>query len=136
MFDQRRTALDLEEISGVVGNRPVCIVEEYLHVFNVEWTERTDLLRALLPYLTLVTVAFHSRRASGGKYKELLSMATTKKKLDSGTKKYLVTWEMDIEADSPRLAAAEALLHHRDPEGRATHFKVSDEDGNVTDVEF
>ncbi len=41
--------------------------------------------------------------------------------------KYFVTWEMDIEADSPEEAAVKALYIHRDPESVATVFKVKGE---------
>lgn len=37
---------------------------------------------------------------------------------------YLVQWEIDIEADSPREAAVKALRIQRDPESIATVFAV------------
>lgn len=37
---------------------------------------------------------------------------------------YLVTWEIDIEADSDEEAAAKALEIQRDPESTATFFWV------------
>ena len=37
---------------------------------------------------------------------------------------YRVTWEIDIEADTPLEAAEEALTIQRDPESTATFFKV------------
>jgi hypothetical protein len=40
--------------------------------------------------------------------------------------KYLVKWEIDIDADSPLEAAKEALRIQRDPESIATVFKVND----------
>lgn len=40
--------------------------------------------------------------------------------------RYFVTWEMDIEADSPEDAALEALRIHRNPESVATVFKVTE----------
>jgi len=39
---------------------------------------------------------------------------------------YLVTWKIDIEADSPEEAAAQALITQRDPESAATVFTVVD----------
>ena len=39
---------------------------------------------------------------------------------------YRVVWEIDIEADSPVLAAKEALLTQRDPTSTATVFVVSE----------
>ena len=42
-------------------------------------------------------------------------------------KQYNVTWEMPIEADSPREAAEIALRVHRDPSSIATFFVVEDE---------
>ena len=38
---------------------------------------------------------------------------------------YLVTWEIDIEADSDEEAAAKALEIQRDPESTATFFRVT-----------
>jgi hypothetical protein len=40
--------------------------------------------------------------------------------------RYFVTWEMDIEADTPEAAALKALRIHRDPESVATVFKVAE----------
>lgn len=42
---------------------------------------------------------------------------------------YLVTWEMEIEADSPEDAARKALEVHRRPDSIATVFKVYDDKG-------
>jgi hypothetical protein len=42
-------------------------------------------------------------------------------------KNYRVTWFMVVEAESPQLAAEEALAIHRDPESIATIFTVQDE---------
>lgn len=47
--------------------------------------------------------------------------------------RYLVTWEIDIEADSPREAAEAALHIQRDPDSIATVFKV---DGQQIDLEY
>lgn len=46
-------------------------------------------------------------------------------------KHYVVTWEVDIYAETPRQAAEQALAIHRDPESMATVFDVwtDDEDG-------
>ena len=38
--------------------------------------------------------------------------------------KYRVTWEIDLDATSPRAAAREALRIQRDPESIATVFSV------------
>ena len=40
---------------------------------------------------------------------------------------YRVKWEIDIEADSPRQAAIEALKIQRDPNSLATVFEVNGE---------
>jgi hypothetical protein len=39
-------------------------------------------------------------------------------------KTYRVTWEIDVEADSPQKAAEEALRIQRDPNSIATFFKI------------
>lgn len=41
---------------------------------------------------------------------------------------YFVTWEPEIDADTPREAAQRALEIHRDPDSTATRFKVIEED--------
>ena len=41
---------------------------------------------------------------------------------------YLVTWEIDIDADSPREAAEKALAIQRNPESTATVFQVLEQD--------
>lgn len=46
-------------------------------------------------------------------------------RVTSSPTEYLVTWEMQIDADSPREAAEEALRIHRDPTSIATCFKVA-----------
>lgn len=38
---------------------------------------------------------------------------------------YLVTWTIEIDANSPREAAEEALRIHRDPNSIATVFRVA-----------
>lgn len=43
-------------------------------------------------------------------------------------KNYLVTWEIEIEADTPRKAAEEALRIQRDSESMAKVFKVYADD--------
>lgn len=43
-------------------------------------------------------------------------------------KSYLVTWRIDIEADSPEEAAAQALIIQRDAESIATCFEVLEVD--------
>jgi hypothetical protein len=40
------------------------------------------------------------------------------------TKSYRVTWEIDVDASSPRDAAEQALAIHRDPFSTATVFTV------------
>lgn len=59
-------------ISTLIGGRPVRIVDEWLQVFDVELGERTGLLKVLLPYLPLVTVAFFSRRAGEEQHREFV----------------------------------------------------------------
>lgn len=44
---------------------------------------------------------------------------------------YLVTWSIDIEADTPREAAVQALMIQRDPESTACVFDV---DGTEVDL--
>jgi hypothetical protein len=39
---------------------------------------------------------------------------------------YLVTWEIDIDAETPRAAAERALEIMRDPDSIGTVFKVED----------
>lgn len=41
---------------------------------------------------------------------------------------YFVSWEIDIDADSPREAAEKALAIQRDPESTATVFQVLEHD--------
>lgn len=45
-------------------------------------------------------------------------------------KSFLVTWTIDIEAESFEEAAIEALRIQRDPESEATHFVVKDKKRN------
>jgi hypothetical protein len=52
------------------------------------------------------------------------------------TQNYFVTWEIDIEAESPVEAARRALEIHRDPESIATIFIVKDEAGDSTTVDL
>lgn len=51
-------------------------------------------------------------------------------------KTYHVTWEIDIDADSPEAAAREALRIQRDAASSATVFCVWDEDGIDTTVDL
>jgi hypothetical protein len=46
---------------------------------------------------------------------------------------YLVTWEIDIDADSPREAAEKALAIQRNPESTATVFQVLENDTETID---
>jgi hypothetical protein len=47
---------------------------------------------------------------------------------------YRVTWEIDIDADSPEKAALYALHIQRDPESIATVFKVRAKRGTRTTI--
>lgn len=49
---------------------------------------------------------------------------------------YCVTWNIDIEAETPRDAAKQALKIQRDPESIATVFKVKDQFGQETLVDL
>lgn len=50
--------------------------------------------------------------------------------------RYLVTWEIDIYADSPREAAEKAWEHMRVPDSSANVFNVIDKDGDKTTVDL
>jgi hypothetical protein len=45
---------------------------------------------------------------------------------------YLVTWQIDIEADTPQEAARKALLIQRKHDSIATVFDVTDEAGQTS----
>lgn len=47
---------------------------------------------------------------------------------------YLVTWQIEIEADTARQAAQAALKVQRDPRSHATVFDVSDDSGDIVRV--
>ena len=47
---------------------------------------------------------------------------------------YLVTWEIDVEADSPEQAAKEALEIQRDTYSEATYFTVRSSSGEPVGV--
>lgn len=49
-------------------------------------------------------------------------------------KNYLVTWKIDISAESPEQAAWQAKWIQIDPLSVANHFEVIDEEGNTTFV--
>lgn len=49
---------------------------------------------------------------------------------------YLVTWQIELTADSPREAAEEALRIHRNPDSIATVFEVRSEDGTSTTIDL
>jgi len=49
---------------------------------------------------------------------------------------YRITWEIDIDADSPREAAEQALIIHRNPESIATVFDVTDEGGHTERIDL
>lgn len=52
-------------------------------------------------------------------------------------KEYLVTWVIDIDADTPEEAAAQALICQRDNQSTATIFEVIDkETKELTIVDF
>jgi len=51
-------------------------------------------------------------------------------------KTYTVSWEIQIDAETPRKAAEEALRIHRNPESTAIVFDVFDEHGNKTTVDL
>ena len=51
------------------------------------------------------------------------------------TGNYYVTWSIEIEATSPKVAAEMALEIQRDPESIATIFTVSDENGAVVQID-
>ena len=50
--------------------------------------------------------------------------------------RYLVTWEMDIYADSPREAAEKAWEHMRHPDSTANVFTVLNKDGDKIIVDL
>ena len=49
---------------------------------------------------------------------------------------YHVTWEIDLDAESPREAAEKALHIHRNPESIATVFDVTDETGHTERIDL
>ena len=49
---------------------------------------------------------------------------------------YHLTWEIDLDADSPRQAAEKALTIHRNPESIATVFDVKDETGHTERIDL
>lgn len=49
---------------------------------------------------------------------------------------YLVTWTIDLTADSPREAARQALTIQRDPKSWATVFTVTDWRGIEVEVDI
>ena len=51
------------------------------------------------------------------------------------TKNYFVTWNIELDATSPEVAAEMALAIQRDPESIATVFTVFDENGVETRVD-
>lgn len=50
--------------------------------------------------------------------------------------RYLVTWEIDIYADSPQEAAEKAWDHMRASDSTANVFNVIDKDGGKTTVDL
>jgi hypothetical protein len=55
---------------------------------------------------------------------------------DDAMPDYLVTWEIEISADNPVLAAQEALEIQRGTESSAVVFEVADEHGEITRVDL
>ena len=51
------------------------------------------------------------------------------------SKNYYVTWSIEIEATSPKVAAEIALKIQRDPESIATVFMVSDQNGTAARID-
>ena len=51
-------------------------------------------------------------------------------------KDYLVIWEIDLKAESPREAAQQALEIQRDPESIATVFTVISEDFRAKKIDL
>lgn len=49
---------------------------------------------------------------------------------------YRVTWNIDLDADSPEEAARQALAIHRNPASWATHFEVRDKSGRIHEVDL
>jgi hypothetical protein len=49
---------------------------------------------------------------------------------------YLVTWEINLNAESPLEAARKALTIHRDPKSTATVFVVTDEEGETKQIDL
>lgn len=49
---------------------------------------------------------------------------------------YLVSWSIDVAADSPRAAALRALEIQRNPDSIATYFDVTAPDGTVHAIDF
>jgi hypothetical protein len=47
---------------------------------------------------------------------------------------YVITWEIDVEADTPQEAAIEARKMQIIPDTEALHFTVTDESKSVTKV--
>lgn len=52
------------------------------------------------------------------------------------TQRYLVTWEIDIYADSPREAAEKAWGHMRAPDSTANVFTILNKDGDKIIVDL
>ena len=49
---------------------------------------------------------------------------------------FVVTWVIELDADSPEEAARQALEVQRDAESIATHFRVRDADGNEIEIDI
>jgi len=49
---------------------------------------------------------------------------------------YRVSWQIDLDADSPREAAEKALEIQRRPDSTATAFSVRDETGGSMEVDL
>jgi hypothetical protein len=49
---------------------------------------------------------------------------------------YLVTWEIDVWADTPERAAQDARTIQRHPQSTATVFTVTTDDGDATAIDL
>jgi hypothetical protein len=49
---------------------------------------------------------------------------------------YTVTWEIDVDAKTPKEAAREALKIQRDPNSTATVFSVSNQKGTIHTIDL
>jgi hypothetical protein len=52
------------------------------------------------------------------------------------TRSYRVRWEIDVEAESPKAAAMEALIIQRADESIATFFEVTGPSGKTVEIDL